>query len=115
MEALSTLHEGFGQTIRDRLANAHDVPYPIEQMAAEFVVEATETIVDDMHVLLDDYHEAADSRSLNVTLDYLVANLPPSMRFVDPEPLRTRVRGRQAQAGRTVRRRRYRGASFRPG
>ena len=27
---------GFGQTIRDRLANAHDVPYPIEQMTAEF-------------------------------------------------------------------------------
>ena len=82
VEALSALHEGFGQTIRDRLANAHDVPYPIEQMAAEFVVEATETIVDDIHVLLDDYHEAADSRSLNVTLDYLVANLPPTMRFV---------------------------------
>lgn len=82
VEALSALHEGFGQTIRDRLANAHDVPYPIEQMAAEFVAEATETIVDDVHLLLDDYHEAADSRSLNVTLDYLVANLPPTMRFV---------------------------------
>ena len=38
--------------------------------------------------------------ALNVTLDYLVANLPPDHALRDPEPLRARVRGRQAQAGR---------------
>jgi ATP/maltotriose-dependent transcriptional regulator MalT len=82
VEALAGHCPGFGQTILDRLANAHDVPYPIEQMAAEFVVEATETVTADIHFILDDYHEAADSRSLNSTLDFLVANLPASMRLV---------------------------------
>jgi ATP/maltotriose-dependent transcriptional regulator MalT len=82
VEALARLQKGFGQTIRDRLANAHDVPYPIEQMAAEFVAEATEAIAQDVHLVLDDYHEAADSQALNATLDYLVANLPDTMRFI---------------------------------
>jgi len=82
VEALSHVREGFGQAIRDRLANAHDVPYPTEQMAAEFVVEVTDKIAEDMHVVLDDYHEAAASRALNATLDYLIANLPGSVRFI---------------------------------
>jgi len=82
VEALDRLYRGFGQRIRDRLDNAHDVPYPIEQMTAEFVAEATEKVDSDIHILLDDYHEAADSHSLNTTLNYLVANLPDTMRFV---------------------------------
>ena len=82
VEALSRLHPGFGQTIRDRLANAHDVPYPIEQMTAELVAEVTEVVDEDLHIVLDDYHEAADSSALNATLDYLVANLPANIRFI---------------------------------
>jgi len=82
VEALSRMRDGFGQAICDRLANAHDIPYPTEQMAAEFVAEVTDKITEELHVVLDDYHEAADSRALNATLDYLIANLPDSVRFI---------------------------------
>ncbi len=82
VEALARLHSGFGQTIRDRLANAHEVAYPVEQMAAEFVTEVAEEITGGLHIVLDDYHEAADSPALNATLDYLVANLPSDVRFI---------------------------------
>jgi len=82
VEALAMSHQGFGQTIRDRLANAYEVPYAIEEMVAEFVAEMTTTVADDLLLVLDDYHEAADSRSLNATLDYLITNLPATMRFV---------------------------------
>lgn len=82
VEALARQNSGFGQTLRARLANAHDVPYPVEQMVAEFVAEATEALTDDVHLILDDYHEAADSPALNETLDYLVANLPKTVRFI---------------------------------
>jgi LuxR family maltose regulon positive regulatory protein len=82
VDALAERYNGFGQTIRDRLASPHDAPYPIAQMAAEFVAEATSMVTDDQLLVLDDYHEAADSRGLNVVLDYLIANLPSSWRFV---------------------------------
>ena len=82
VEALSRLRSGFGQTIRDRLANAPEVAYPVEQMAAEFVTEVADKITGDLHIVLDDYHEAADSPALNATLDYLVANLPEDVRFI---------------------------------
>lgn len=81
VEALAGLYAGFGQTILDRLANAHDAPYPIAQMTAEFVAETTERVTDDLVLVLDDYHEASPSRDLNTALDYLVANLPPTVRF----------------------------------
>lgn len=82
VQAFAGRYPGFGQTIIDRLANAHDAPYPIDQMVAEFVAEAADATTDDLWLVLDDYHEASDSRSLNTTLDYLVTNLPPTMRFV---------------------------------
>jgi ATP/maltotriose-dependent transcriptional regulator MalT len=82
VEALARMHDGFGERIRARLSNAHDVPYPAEQMTAEFVAEAGQVVTDDVHFVLDDYQEAADSRALNATLDYLIADLPATIRFV---------------------------------
>ena len=82
VHALADDRRGFGDFILDRLANAHDVPYPIERMVADFVTAATEALTDELHIVLDDYHEAADSPALNRTLDYLVANLPATVRFI---------------------------------
>lgn len=47
-----------------------------------FVKECERRIDRDVHIVLDDYHEAAESTELNRTLDYLLADLPASLRLI---------------------------------
>jgi ATP/maltotriose-dependent transcriptional regulator MalT len=81
-EALRERFADFGDAIRERLRTTAETPFPIEHMQAMFVTECDRRIDRDVHIVLDDYHEAAESTELNRTLDYLLADLPASLRFI---------------------------------
>jgi len=81
-EALRERFADFGDAIRERLNTTAETPFPIEHMQAMFVKECEQRIDRDVHIVLDDYHEAAESTELNRTLDYLMADLPASVRFI---------------------------------
>ncbi len=81
-EALRERFADFGDAIRERLRTTAETPFPIEHMQAMFVKECERRIDRDVHIVLDDYHEAAESTELNRTLDYLLADLPASLRFI---------------------------------
>ena len=81
-EALRERFADFGDAIRERLSTTAETPFPIEHMQAMFVKECEQRIDRDVHIVLDDYHEAAESTELNRTLDYLMADLPASVRFI---------------------------------
>jgi len=81
-EALRERFAEFGDAIRERLRTTAETPFPIEHMQALFVTECERKVERDIHFVLDDYHEAAESTELNRALDYLLANLPASLRFI---------------------------------
>ncbi len=81
-EALRERCANFGDAIRERLRTTADTPFPVEHLQAMFVKECEQRIDRDVHIVLDDYHEAAESAELNRTLDYLLADLPTSLRFI---------------------------------
>ena len=81
-EALRQHFGDFGDSIRERLRTSAQTPFPIEHMQAMFVKECEQRIDRDIHIILDDYHEAAESTELNRALDYLLADLPASLRFI---------------------------------
>lgn len=81
-EALRERFADFGDAIRERLRTTAETPFPVEHMQAMFVKECERRIDRDVHIVLDDYHEAAESTELNRTLDYLLADLPASLRFI---------------------------------
>jgi LuxR family maltose regulon positive regulatory protein len=75
-------HPAFGEAILERLRAPADSHVPAEQLQAMFVRECEAHVGDPMTLVLDDYHEAAESPGLNSCLDYLLANLPATVRFV---------------------------------
>jgi len=81
-EALRERFADFGDAIRERLRTTAETPFPVEHMQAMFVTECDRRVDRDVHIILDDYHEAAESAELNRTLDYLLASLPVSLRFI---------------------------------
>ena len=81
-DALRERFADFGDAIRERLRSTAETPFPIAHMQALFVTECERRVERDIHLVLDDYHEAAESSELNRTLDYLLANLPASLRFI---------------------------------
>ncbi|HEY5386977.1 MAG TPA: hypothetical protein VIL79_03655 [Thermoleophilia bacterium] len=81
-EALREPFPDFGDAIRERLRTTAETPFPIEHLQAMFVTECERKVDRDVHIVLDDYHEAAESTELNRALDYVLANLPESLRLV---------------------------------
>ncbi len=81
-EALRQRFADFGDAIRERLRTTAEAPFPVEHLQAMFVTECERRVDRDVHIVLDDYHEAAESVELNRTLDYLLADLPGSLRFI---------------------------------
>ena len=81
-EAFRRRVPAFGEAIRERLRSAGTDPFPVAHMQVMFVRECEEHLGATVHIVLDDYHEAVESAATNRTLDYLLANLPPSLHFV---------------------------------
>ena len=81
-EALRSRAPALGEPIRERLRSSDGEPLSLPLLQAMFVRECeTHLRGEDVHVILDDFHEAAESRATRSALDYLLANLPPGVRF----------------------------------
>jgi LuxR family transcriptional regulator, maltose regulon positive regulatory protein len=82
-EALRTRAPAFGEPIRERLRAAGTEPFPLAHLQAMFVRECeVHFCAEDLYIVLDDFHDAAESGATTASLDYLLANLPPGLRFV---------------------------------
>ena len=82
-EALRSRAPALGEPIRERLRSSDGEPLSLPLLQAMFVRECeTHLVGGDVHVVLDDFHEAAESKATTSALDYLLANLPPCVRFV---------------------------------
>lgn len=82
-EALRDRAPEFGEPIRERLRSSGGEPFPLSHLQAMFVRECEAHLGGVvLHLVLDDFHEAAESGATTSALDYLLANLPPGLRFV---------------------------------
>ncbi len=81
-EAFRRRVPAFGEAIRERLKSSAADPFPVAHLQAMFARECEDHLRGDIHIVLDDYHEAAESAATSRALDYLLSNLPPSIRFV---------------------------------
>lgn len=81
VEAVARISEGFGTTLRDRLADATRVPLPDRELLALLLRAMEEELREPLHLVIDDYHEAA-GQGLDEAIDFLVSNMPDGVHVV---------------------------------